>query len=827
MLLLLGFARMCKVPLGLTLACVAALTAAFGLRLGAEQEQTTDLAAIVEKEGNRGELRGRIASAVEVDGDLASFRLQGSSFRPSGVEESVATRDSFIVRIKLGERQDQNSAASWKRGALVRLVGTLELPGEAGNFGAFDYRDYLRKQGVFWQFAAKGMESVHYEEKPAPLWMKPLRMLDDLRNSIGRLADRLYPRGDSGYMKGLVVGIRSDLDPVQFDNFARLGLTHVLAISGLHVGVVVYMLLQLAGWLRMTRERSLELTIAMMPVYMMVTGASPSAVRACLMAMIALWLARRHALKDGLHLLCAAAVAMLVWNPLLIEDVSFQLSFLVTAGLILLVPTFTELIPLRSNGLKGAIAVTLTAQLASFPVSVYYFHSMHLLSLPANFVLVPFISFVVMPLGMASLLLGALWNPLGVIPAKLASWGNDLTFGAVDWLNGFIGLRTIWPQPVLAWTASAYILLAFAVIGIKRSLSRRREREWWSRQAEAYAANFPDEPVTEPLAAMERERVGPARLPSLLRRGLFGLACTAWLVWGYQPAWLDRSASVSFLNVGQGDSILIRTGQGRHILIDAGGTIGFRKPGEEWKERGDPYEVGRKLLVPLLLQRGVRELDALVLTHMDADHIGGAKAVMDNVPVRAVLFNGTTKKSSQVLALLSEVLQRQIPAYAVQESMVWRPDRSTVLSVLHPAQPFEGGLSIPNREDQNDRSVVLLLSVYGRNFLLPGDLEEEGEREIVELEHEKGDANRGSIDVLKAGHHGSKTSTSGLWVGYWRPRETVISVGANNFYGHPNAGVIERLQEADSQVWRTDIHGEVQFRIRPDGALERRSLRTE
>jgi competence protein ComEC len=181
------------------------------------------------------------------------------------------------------------------------------------------------------------------------------------------------------------------------------------------------MLLQLTGWLRMTRERSLELTIAMMPVYMMVTGASPSAVRACLMAMIALWLARQHALKDGLHLLCAAAVAMLVWNPLLIEDVSFQLSFLVTAGLILLVPTFTELIPLRSNGLKGAIAVTLTAQLASFPVSVYYFHSMHLLSLPANFVLVPFISFVVMPLGMASLLLGALWNPLGVIPAKLAS----------------------------------------------------------------------------------------------------------------------------------------------------------------------------------------------------------------------------------------------------------------------------------------------------------------------------------------------------------------------------------------------------------------------
>lgn len=209
------------------------------------------------------------------------------------------------------------------------------------------------KQGVFWQLSVQGADKIEIGNEPPPVWMKPMRLLDDVRDRIGKLTDRLYPSGDAGYMKGLVVGIRSDLDPVQFDQFARLGLTHILAISGLHVAVIIFLLLQLGGLLRLTRERSLDLTVAMMPVYMLLTGASPSVVRACLMAMIALSLARRNALKDGLHLLFAAAVVMLIWNPLLIEDVSFQLSFIVTAGLILLVPAISELIPVRWNWMRG------------------------------------------------------------------------------------------------------------------------------------------------------------------------------------------------------------------------------------------------------------------------------------------------------------------------------------------------------------------------------------------------------------------------------------------------------------------------------------------
>jgi len=822
-LLLLGLGLSGKLSSKLVIMCILALLLSYGERLWMDQRNVSELEASAAAIGAGAQVNGHIASIVEVDGDLVTFRLKSTDIKLDDEAQARKMIDTVIVRIKLSQQSDQATAGGWRRGDYVQARGVMELPGTAGNFGAFDYRQYLKKQGIYWQLTVKGLDSVVLTSVPAPLSKKLLRIFDHLRNAIGGIIDRLYSREDSGFMKGLVVGIRSDLDPQQFDSFARIGLTHVLAISGLHVAVVVYILLKIGAWLRLTRERTLAMTIAMMPLYAMITGASPSAVRACIMAMIALWLARRHALKDGLHLLLAAAVLMLIWSPSLIEDVSFQLSFIVTAGLILIVPTISKALPIRWKWLKGPVAVTLTAQLVSFPLTIYYFHTVHILSMPANFVLVPFISSIVMPLGMASIAAGALWLPMGTIPAKLATLGNKLTFYIVDWLNGFIGLRTVWPQPTLLWVACAYVLMGAGLILLKRSLADMQEREWWKKQAIEDRATGSKDNITAPLA-QSPVLSGNSRRKTMAVRAAFASLCLLWLIWGYQPAWLDRSAEIDFINVGQGDSILIRTGGGKHILIDTGGTVSFHKPGDEWKVRGDPYEVGRKLLVPLLHKRGVRELDALVLTHFDMDHIGGAQAVLGNIPVRALLFNGTLKDSPAALSLLRLAADKDIPCYAVHAPMEWRIDASTQLQVLYPMMNhtnIDGKIEL--YKDQNDRSVVLLAKIYGRSFLLPGDLEASGEREIVEADQADGNLRR-QVDVLKAGHHGSKTSTTYLWLNHWTPDETVISVGLNNRYGHPNEGVLERLSEAGNRVWRTDLNGEVQYRIHPDGSMARRTL---
>jgi competence protein ComEC len=297
-----------------------------------------------------------------------------------------------------------------------------------------------------------------------------------------------------------------------------------------------------------------------------------------------------------------------------------------------------------------------------------------------------------------------------------------------------------------------------------------------------------------------------------------------WLTWGFQPAWLDHHATIAFINVGQGDSILIRTGGGKHILIDTGGTVSFQKPGEDWRTRSDPYEVGRKLLVPLLLKRGVRELDALVLTHLDADHIGGAQAIMDQIPVRKIWFNGTLKDSPLALTVFQTALEKDIDCYPVHVPMEWKVDSSTTLVALFPrAEQADSESSIKIWNEQNKRSIVLLVSVFGRSFLLPGDLEADGEQEIVDAEDSTGNKHR-QVDVLKAGHHGSKTSTSQSWLDHWSPLETIISVGRNNVYGHPYPAVMERLEAMGTRVFRTDQDGEIQYRVSMDGTMSRRMV---
>lgn len=813
--------------------CLIALLSAFGERLWVDRHDRSVLNALWAVETGaptppaQAELTGVIATPPDVDGDVAVFRLAAESVRAADAAAASSIRETVLVRVKLQSRDEQAAAMAWRRGDAVRLVGTPERPGDAGNFGAFDYRAYLSRQGIRWQWTLKGAGALRQTEDAVPPRLLPLRTIDGFRQQIGRLTDQLYPSGDAGYMKGLIVGITEEVDPAQYDRFSRLGLTHVLAISGLHVGVVVFVLLRLGALCRLTRERSIDVAFAAMPLYMAITGASPSASRACLMAMIALALARRNRLKDGLHLLAAAAMAMVAWDPRMIENISFQLSFAVTAGLLLFTADAGRLLQgVRPQFARDALAVGVTAQVVSFPLTVYYFHSVHLLSLPANLVIVPLVSFVVLPLGMASVALGAMWLPLGMAPAWVASYANRVTFAMVDWLDRAESLRMSWPQPPRAWVALAYALIAGTVWLLRRKQAGNSASD----------VDFLDEDRTAPLT----QAAIPIR--PILRTGAGVLALvllwSSWWVWGYRPAWLDRHAYVQFLDVGQGDGMLVRTGTGKHLLIDTGGTVNFRKPGEEWRERRDPYEIGRKLIVPLLRQRGVRKLDALVLTHLDADHIGGAEAVLRDVPVGAILWNGTWKDNALSERLFKAAQARGIPVYAARSGERWMLDSSASLEVLYPPEGdtaveiASNPPSLPVLNDQNEYSVVLRMSLYGRTFLLTGDLEEPGEKRIVaeQMARQEGGAlltDPPAVDVMKVAHHGSKTSTSARWLTWWHPADAVISAGRNNVYGHPHPTVVERIAAEGSMLFRTDEDGEIQYRIAPDGSMQRRVKRAD
>lgn len=254
------------------------------------------------------------------------------------------------------------------------------------------------------------------------------------------------------------------------------------------------------------------------------------------------------------------------------------------------------------------------------------------------------------------------------------------------------------------------------------------------------------------------------------------------------------------------------------MLIDGGGTISYRKPGEEWKNRRDPFEVGSKVVVPLLMKRGVRELDVLVVSHLDSDHIRGLQAVLAAIPVKEIWWNGTLKKSEDTEKLFKAATAANIPIYAVHSGMKAALDPHSFVQVLWPKEGAQADRPLAAVKDQNNISVVLAITMYNATFVFAGDIDMKTERQIIgqagifpASETEK------PAVLLKIAHHGSRFSTSEQWLSYWSPIGAVASVGASNSYGHPHRDVIGRVEAARALLWRTDMDGEIRFRMTHDG----------
>ncbi|PDO10051.1 MAG: DNA internalization-related competence protein ComEC/Rec2 [Candidatus Reconcilbacillus cellulovorans] len=720
-------------------------------------------------------LVGTIAAPAVVDGDRAR------------VDVRTATGEKLRASFRLSAQSEQEEVRSWRRGWTIELDGRLSRPDPARNEGGFDYRRYLKSKRIHWIVEAEGLGGIRIDPTPGSASDRLLRSFDLLREHLAGRIDRLYPDArEAGFLKAFLLGVRDGLDPEQNRQFSELGLTHVLAISGLHVAVFT---VAVAGTLRLaglTRETAFGLTAAAVPFYVTLVGAAPSVVRAGLMAMIGLLLAYRNFPKDGMNVLAAALIAMLIWDPYWLWDVGFQLSFLVTAGLIAVVPKIvgrTEASWGRrlANAALGTVVATVTAQAVSFPIVIYYFNQFSLLSVPVNIVVAPVFSFWTLPASTLSLAADAVHPATGRAIALAVSAVDRALFVAVEWAAewGKTWL-TVWPSPHAWWTAFYFVWLAFVVRTAKAGAERR---------------NF-DRLTAAVLALVGISLLSVAYFPPNSIGGFRG--------------------EVRFLDVGQGDAVLIRTPGGKAVLVDGGGSFSTAGAQEEWRKRRDPFEIGRDVVVPLLKKRGVRSLDLVAATHLELDHIGGLASVVEDIPVSALLFNATWKESEPAERLFRAALGRGVPVYAAESGTVWRIDPYTSLALLDAG--FDGktvdGLPAENR-GQNRHSLVLLLTMRDVRFLLTGDIGAQEEAELLSSPHVLGALAAGGVDVLKIAHHGSRGSTSAAWLDAWRPADAVISVGRRNPYGHPHPDVLSRLAERGIRIWRTDLHGEIAVFVGP------------
>ncbi len=649
-------------------------------------------------------------------------------------------------------------------GDLVEVTGQLQTPPQLEDF---DYRTYLARQGVFSLLRRAHVTLLDPDQG------HPLRAaLYAVRARGVAVLAQLLPEPAAGLAQGILLGVDDGIDPDLYDLFNLTGTSHIIVISGSNITLVAGLLAAAAA--RTVGKRfALYVVLAGLAGYVCLVGADPAVVRAGLMgglAVLAVHLGRQN---QALTSLAAAVFVMTLINPLDLGNVGFQLSALATLGLILFAPPMQAVtgawcekrLPApRARQVMGllndALLITLAANVITLPLIVYTFHRLPVVSLLTNMLILP-AQPPIMLWGGAALLLGLVSPllPLARLVALVPWLCLTYTVAAVRWTSTLPGASLELPPLAVGWLAAAYGLI-FGLF-------------WWSQQPRGQRRRWI-------FAVVDRL---PAKALIL---GLLVATLLTWLAVGRLP---DGRLHVTFLDVGQGDAILIETPQGNQVLVDGG---------------PDPGVLFARLGAAMPFWD--HDLDLVVNTHTDADHLAGLVPLFARYRAGRVLVNGFTAASETYKQWQANLAQAGVPLVRAQTGGRIRLDDGVWLDVLSPdAQLFSG-----TDADSNNNSVVLRLS-YGRfAVLLTGDMEAVVEETLVR------EGRWLPATVLKVPHHGSLTSSTPGFIAAVHPQLAVIEVGVDNEYGHPKPEILARYRDSGIPVLRTDQRGTI--RLSSDGS---------
>jgi len=690
--------------------------------------------------------------------DAVSRFNDGPAMRVRGVVRDGPESGDTSQRLSVGVRAVQLSG-TWTRasgGLLVRLPllprhragDVLELEGDLvtpPSLDGFDYASYLERRGIRSVMEYPRAHRIGHDE-PSPWRGGVLRV----RRELSRGLTLALPEPQASLAQGVLLGQRSALAPGAAAALNDTNTSHLVVVSGSNIVLVSSYTTMALAWI-VGRRRALWLSIASVLGYATLVGFSPPVARAVVMGILLVIAGASGRRTSGITSILAAAAMMAAVDPRIVRDVSFQLSFAATAGIVYMAAPLRQWMIsaaawlLRRDEVPrpfGALvadpaSVTLSAIFATAPLMALHFGRLSLVALPANMLIVPAFTAV-----LGASLLAALGGLLpGVHLAAGAPAYALLTYwlAVARWFAALPGASVTIDGYGAAWAIATYAALGTACVAL---LPRGRRTP---------AAHLGE---SRPIAWRRLSRGAAYAVPVVAVAFSVGF-----VIWPSQPARLE----VTVLDVGQGDAILIEAPSGASVLVDGGpGRAALRGLGAElaWYDR---------------------RIDVLALTHPQADHATGLIDVMARYDVRRVIAGGVAGDGAVAAAFRAAVDAegRRIEAVAAGDSIDLGDGVS--VDVLWP--PRDG--RPPG--NPNDRALVLRVSWRDVAFLLASDIEAAAEREILA----SGTAVR--ADVLKVAHHGSATSTGDAFLGAVAPAMSIVSAGAGNRYGHPAPEVVERL----------------------------------
>jgi competence protein ComEC len=680
----------------------------------------------------------------------------------SDVRERYGEMD-FLVRAdsaRLGDalyRLDETMRVSARStpdepgiGELWVLRGHAEEPRTLRNPGGFDSRAWHRGEGVRYLFDCSegGLEPAGLSMSPTLFWVSSVSAL---RDRFSRIFEENVGGEEAELLKALLLGQRTVLPEDTLNLFRDSGLIHILAVSGLHVGIIWFILVALLRTFRIPHKSVIVFSSVFLVFYCFLAGLREPVVRATIMfvSLSVAFLLERE--LDPLNALSVAALFIVLGRPWSIFDVGFQLSFACTFSIIRLLGITKHLVRARGSGgrrllrwILGVVLVSAAAQVGSIPLTMHHFHRFSLLPLVANVLVVP---------------LAALDIWFGLLVGFLRAAGIPLAglVGAANWLSlrlTLLSVRAFSSIPLTSFRASgpplSWIFVWYAVLSLLPDI-RRSAR---------------------------------ARFACLLCL-LVGLNAHVWNLALKSP---EPTLTVALLDVGQGDCTVMRTRTGQTLVLDSGPRYG-------------EYDCGESTVAPFLWQQGIRRIDLLVLTHPHNDHIGGFSFLLDHLEVGEVIDPGIPFASTAYLEFLSKVREKGID---------YRPGRRGMtltlgdcgIALLHPDQRTVDIFTSLSSLDPNDASIVLRIDCGLVDLLFTGDINSEAGAIL---------GDQGEVTLFKVPHHGSlrpnrETLESGLHASI-----AVFSVGANNRFGLPSEETVLDYAASGSRVLRTDRDGCIIF----------------
>lgn len=623
-------------------------------------------------------------------------------------------------------------------GDLIEIKGEYSAPEVARNYKGFDYSQYLKTLNIYGTIKVEESKIIN-KNQLSPI----LISINNIKEKMIDNANRNMPKRTANLLLGILIGERDNIQEDIIESFRTANLSHILAVSGAHTSYIILGITYLISKSKTPKRIGYIITIINLLIFIIITGASYSVVRACIMAIVVIGAKICYRKENFFTSICISLIIILIQNPFAINDIGLKLSFMGTAGIVIFNKSITNFfIKLKiKQKIAEALSVTFSAQLMIMPITILNFNTISLTFFISNILASPLLGIIII-FGFISIFISSILNPISKILFLILHIFLELLILVSKVTEKIPGSSILVRTPNILFAIVYYILILFFnyFFVIKQNPTRRFHKKIIKI-------------ITIKNIKNAFKVIAVVFLIMLLLTRIVRI--------------INPTLKIYFIDVGQGDSTLIVTPKNKKILIDGG-------------------EGKTNVLFQYLLDRRINKIDYIIISHFDSDHCNGLIEIIEKMRVENIVMSKQSKESEEYKKILEIIKQKNIKVSSVKAEDKIIIEKNLYIKILNPAEKFEF-------QDLNNNAIVAKLVYKNFSMLFTGDIEKAEENLAKKYKNEL------KSTILKVAHHGSKTSTSEEFLKYVEPQIALIGVGENNKFGHPNQITIEKLKNIRSQ----------------------------